>query len=76
VSGWSGFFSISARNESNKEALEAVANSNATTRAQFFFRTDAINIIREQLRLRLLLVPRRRHHHFRRFIRLRHVVHP
>lgn len=44
VSGWSGFFSISARNQSNKEALEAVANSNATTRAQFFFRTDAINI--------------------------------
>jgi len=44
VSGWSGFFSISARDQSNKEDLEAVATSNATTRAQFFYRSDAINI--------------------------------
>jgi hypothetical protein len=44
VSGWSGFFSISARDQGNKEDLEAVATSNATTRAQFFYRSDAINI--------------------------------
>jgi hypothetical protein len=44
VSGWSGFFNISARSGANKSALEAVATSNATTRAQFFWRNDAINI--------------------------------
>jgi hypothetical protein len=44
VSGWSSFFNISARNQSNKEALEATATSNATTRAQFFWRDNAINV--------------------------------
>jgi hypothetical protein len=44
VSGWSSFFSIAARDAGNKAALEAVATSNATTRAQFFWRTDAINV--------------------------------
>src|SRR5687768_14659323 len=29
VSGWSGFFNLAARNQANKQALEAVANSNA-----------------------------------------------
>ncbi len=44
VSGWSGFFSIAARDGANKAALEAVATSNATTRAQFFWRDNAINV--------------------------------
>lgn len=44
VSGWSGFFNISARDGGNKTMLEAVATSNATTRAQFFWRNDAINV--------------------------------
>jgi hypothetical protein len=44
VSGWSGFFSIAARDAGNKAALEAVATSNATTRAQFFWRDNAINV--------------------------------
>jgi hypothetical protein len=44
VSGWSGFFSLAARDGGNKAALEAVATSNATTRAEFFWRDDAINV--------------------------------
>ena len=44
VSGWSSFFSIAARDAGNKAALEAVATSNATTRAQFFWRDNAINV--------------------------------
>ncbi len=44
VSGWSGFFNINARTYANKAALEAVATSNSTTRAQFFWRTNAINL--------------------------------
>jgi hypothetical protein len=44
VSGWSGFFNLPARDGGNKSALEAVATSNATTRAQFFWRNDAVNI--------------------------------
>lgn len=44
VSGASGFFMLSARSEPNKVALEAVATSNATSRAQFFWRDDAINV--------------------------------
>lgn len=44
VSGWSGFFSIPARSGPSRSALEAVATSNATTRAQFYWRTDAVNI--------------------------------
>ncbi len=44
VSGWSGFFNLNARTYANKAALEAVATSNSTTRAQFFWRTNAINI--------------------------------
>jgi len=44
VSGWSGFFNLAARNGPNKDALQAVATSNATTRAQFFWRDNAINI--------------------------------
>jgi Pregnancy-associated plasma protein-A len=44
VSGWSGFFNLPARDGINKGALEAVATSNATTRAQFFWRDDAINV--------------------------------
>jgi hypothetical protein len=44
VSGASGFFMIAARNEANKAALEAVATSNANSRAQFFWRDDAINV--------------------------------
>jgi len=44
VSGWSGFFSIAARDAGNKAAVEAVATSNATTRAQFFWRDNAINV--------------------------------
>jgi hypothetical protein len=44
VSGASGFFNLPARSEANKIALEAVANSNANTRAQFFWRDDAINV--------------------------------
>jgi len=44
VSGASGFFMLPARSEGNKIALEAVATSNATSRAQFFWRDDAINV--------------------------------
>lgn len=44
VNGWSVFFNLPARDEGNKAALEAVATSNATTRAQFFWRDDAINV--------------------------------
>ena len=44
VSGWSGFYNIAARDGGNKAKLEAVATSNATTRAQFFWRDDAINV--------------------------------
>ena len=44
VSGWSSFFNIPARNGPNKNALEDVATSNATTRAQFFWRDNAINV--------------------------------
>jgi hypothetical protein len=44
VSGWSGFFSLNARDAANKVALEAVATSNATTRAQFHWRDNAINV--------------------------------
>ena len=44
VSGWSSFFNISARSQSNKEALEATATSNATTRTQFFWRDNAVNV--------------------------------
>jgi hypothetical protein len=44
VTGWSGFFNLAARNGANKAALEAVATSNATTRAQFFWRDNAVNI--------------------------------
>ena len=44
VSGWSGFFNLAARDQDNKEALQAVATSNATTRAQFFWRDNAVNV--------------------------------
>lgn len=44
VSGWSSFFNLSARNQANKEALEDTATSNATTRAQFFWRDNAVNV--------------------------------
>ncbi len=44
VSGWSGFFNVSARDGGNKSALEAVATSNATTRTQFHWRDNAINV--------------------------------
>jgi hypothetical protein len=44
VSGWSSFFNLSARNQANKEALENTATSNATTRAQFFWRDNAVNV--------------------------------
>jgi hypothetical protein len=44
VSGWSGFYNLAARNSDNRAALEAVATSNSTTRAQFYWRDNAINI--------------------------------
>ena len=44
VSGASSFFNLPARSGANKVALEAVATSNATTRAQFLWRDDAINV--------------------------------
>ncbi|MFM1770278.1 MAG: hypothetical protein RJA22_2807 [Verrucomicrobiota bacterium] len=44
VSGWSGFYNLAARSSDNRSALEAVATSNATTRAQFAWRDNAINI--------------------------------
>lgn len=44
VTGAEGFFNQSARSLANKVALEAVANSNAASRAQFFWRDNAINV--------------------------------
>jgi hypothetical protein len=44
VSGWSGFYNLTARDSGNRTALEAVATSNSTTRAQFYWRDNAINI--------------------------------
>lgn len=44
VSGWSGFYNLAARDSGNRSALEAVATSNSTTRAQFYWRDNAINI--------------------------------
>ena len=44
VTGWSGFFNLPARDGGNKAALEAVATSNATTRAEFYWRDNAINV--------------------------------
>jgi hypothetical protein len=44
VSGWSSFFNLAARDGGNKAALENTATSNATTRAQFFWRDNAINV--------------------------------
>jgi hypothetical protein len=44
VTGAAGFYNLPARSEANKIALEAVATSNAASRAQFFWRDDAINV--------------------------------
>jgi hypothetical protein len=44
VTGAEGFFNASARSLANKEALEAAATANAASRAQFFWRDDAINV--------------------------------
>ena len=44
VSGASSFFNLPARSEANKVSLEAAATANATARAQFFWRDDAINV--------------------------------
>ena len=44
VSGASGFFNLPARSEANKVSLEAAATTSAASRAQFFWRDDAINV--------------------------------